>query len=135
MANAPGLAARTLWRLRCGWRLSSASSPMTTCGWPRCGRGGRALQRALVAVGGVLMDRRSRKPLHDVITAVRLGKPVAQCGFALQANAERHLRSRVQLAAVFSPDLLAATQQLMQRCHFDLREISYNYPQETVTPA
>ena len=88
----------------------------------------------LVAVGGVLMDRRSRKPLHDVITAVRLGLPVAQCGFALQANAERHLRSRVQLAAMFPLDLLAATQQLMQRCHFDLREISYDYPQETVTP-
>jgi error-prone DNA polymerase len=88
----------------------------------------------LVAAGGVLMDRRSRKPLHDVITAVRLGKPVAQCGFELQANAERHLRSRVQLAAVFPRDLLDATLLLAQRCNFSLREISYNYPQETVPP-
>ncbi len=86
----------------------------------------------LVATGGVLMDRRSRKPLHDVITAVRLGRPVAQCGFELQANAERHLRSRLQLARVFPPDLLDATLTLAQRCTFDLREISYNFPSSIV---
>ena len=86
----------------------------------------------LVAVGGVLMDRRSRKPLHDVITAVRLGKPVDQCGFELQANAERHLRSRLQLTRVFAQELLDATLRLVHRCTFNLREISYNYPQETV---
>jgi error-prone DNA polymerase len=86
----------------------------------------------LVAAGGVLMDRRSRKPLHDVITAVRLGKPVEQCGFALQANAERHLRSRMHLAGVFPQALLDATLQLAQRCTFDLREISYNFPTRVV---
>jgi len=48
---------------------------------------------ALIATGQVRMHTRSRKPLHDVLTAVRCGLPVAQCGFALQANAEHHLRS------------------------------------------
>ena len=55
----------------------------------------------LVAVGDVHMHVRSRKPLHDVLTAVRLGQPVSACGFALQANAEGHLRSRARLAALF----------------------------------
>ena len=50
----------------------------------------------LVAAGDVHMHARSAKPLHDVLTAVREGKTVAECGFALQSNAERHLRQRVR---------------------------------------
>jgi DNA polymerase III alpha subunit len=46
----------------------------------------------LVAAGNVHMHVRSRKPLQDVLTAVRLGQPVMECGFALQPNAEAHLR-------------------------------------------
>ncbi|OLP08643.1 error-prone DNA polymerase [Rhodoferax antarcticus ANT.BR] len=41
----------------------------------------------LVATGRVLMHLRSRKPLQDVLTAVHLGRPVSQCGLALQPNA------------------------------------------------
>jgi error-prone DNA polymerase len=55
------------------------------------------------------MHVRSRKPLQDVITAVRLGRPVAECGFALQPNAEAHLRARLRLAGVYPPPLLKAT--------------------------
>ena len=69
----------------------------------------------LVATGHVQMHVRSRKPLHDVITAVRVGAPVAQCGFALQANAERHLRSRARLAALYPAQWLANTMIGMRR--------------------
>ncbi|MEO5669189.1 MAG: error-prone DNA polymerase [Ramlibacter sp.] len=94
----------------------------------------------LVATGDVHMHTRSRKPLHDVITAVRVGKPVGECGFELQGNAERHLRQRKRLAETFPSDLLANTLVVMQRCKdFDLESIKYNYPRETVpdgvTPA
>ena len=64
----------------------------------------RAGERAgvpLVAAGDVHMHVRSRKPLQDVLTAVREGKTVAECGFALQSNAERHLRPRVRLAELY----------------------------------
>ena len=44
----------------------------------------------LVACGGVLMHVRSRKPLHDVLTAVGMGCTVHDCGFALAPNAEAH---------------------------------------------
>ena len=52
----------------------------------------------LVATGDVHMHVRSRRRLQDVLTAVRLGKPVSECGQALRPNAERHLRLRMRLA-------------------------------------
>jgi error-prone DNA polymerase len=87
---------------------------------------------ALVAAGDVHMHVRSRKPLQDIMTAVRLGKPVSECGFELQANAERHLRSRARLAQIYPEDVLDATLQVAQRCNFKLEEVRYNYPLETV---
>jgi error-prone DNA polymerase len=88
----------------------------------------------LVATGGVLMHLRSRKPLQDVLTALRLGKPVADCGLALQSNAEAHLRSRQRLAQLYAPDLLANTVVVADRCQFSLDELRYQYPLEAVLP-
>jgi error-prone DNA polymerase len=88
----------------------------------------------LVATGEVHMHVRSRKPLQDVLTAVRLGLPVADCGFALQRNAERHLRPRSRLARIYPPPLLARTLEIARRCRFELDEVRYNYPRETVPP-
>ncbi|PLC01727.1 error-prone DNA polymerase [Variovorax sp. RO1] len=88
----------------------------------------------LVAAGDVHMHARGRKPLHDVLTAVREGRTVADCGFALQSNAERHLRQRVRLAELYLPAMLANTLEVAQRCRFDpevIRE-TYKYPLETV---
>jgi hypothetical protein len=65
---------------------------------------GEAAGVPLVAAGDVHMHARSRKPLHDVLTAVREGKTVAECGFALQSNAERHLRARMRLAGLYLPE-------------------------------
>ena len=95
----------------------------------------------LVAAGDVQMHKRSRKPLHDVVTAIREGKSVAECGFALQGNAERHLRSRIRLANLYPAELLANTETVMDRCCFDPDEIKkhYEYPLELLgngeTPA
>jgi error-prone DNA polymerase len=89
---------------------------------------------APLATGQVRMHTRSRKPLHDVLTAVRCGLPVAQCGFALQANAEHHLRSRARLAALFTPDELAHTLVVAGRCSFTLDALRYQYPMEAVLP-
>ncbi|SEL41908.1 error-prone DNA polymerase [Variovorax sp. YR750] len=95
----------------------------------------------LVAAGDVHMHARSCKPLHDVLTAVREGRTVAECGFALQSNAERHLRPRMRLAELYLPRMLKNTLVVMGRCRFDpevIRE-NYKYPLETVgsleTPA
>ena len=97
-------------------------------------RAGAALGLPLVAAGDVHMHARSRKPLQDVITAVQRGCSVAECGFALQPNAERHLRQRVRLAGIYPPELLAATLTVAARSTFSLGEIRYQYPLETVPP-
>ena len=86
----------------------------------------------LVAVGDVHMHVRSRKPLQDVLTAIRVSQPLAQCGHALQRSAEQHLRSRLRLAQTFAPDLLAQTLDVASRCRFSLDEIRYQYPDEVV---
>ena len=90
----------------------------------------------LVAAGGVLMHVRSRKPLHDVMTAVKLGKTVHECGFALQANAEAHLRPRMRLADLYPAGLLRATLAVAARCSFSLDEIRdlYRYPVGDMVP-
>jgi error-prone DNA polymerase len=88
----------------------------------------------MVATGNVHMHVRSRKPLHDALTAVRCGKPIAQCGFELQANAELHLRSRQRIATLYPPELLANTLVIAQRCQFSLDALRYQYPMEAVLP-
>jgi error-prone DNA polymerase len=85
-----------------------------------------------VASGGALFHHPRRKPLQDVMSAVRLGTTVAAAGYALLANAERHLRSRAQLARRYPPALLAATLAIAERCRFSLAELSYEYPAELV---
>jgi error-prone DNA polymerase len=86
----------------------------------------------IVAAGDVLMHLRSRKPLQDTLAATRLGKPLAECGFALEPNAEQHLRSRGRLAALYEPAWLEHTMLLASQCRFSLDELRYEYPQEIV---
>jgi error-prone DNA polymerase len=88
----------------------------------------------LVAAGGVLTGVRRDKRLHDVMTAVRLGRTVAECGLALQASGERHLRPRERLARIYPADMLVATLQVAARCRFRLDEVRYVYPRESVLP-
>ncbi|WP_254926095.1 error-prone DNA polymerase [Bordetella genomosp. 11] len=93
----------------------------------------------IAALGLAEMHVRSRKPLHDTLTAIRLGKPVGECGYALAANAERHLRSRLQLARLHDAEALRQTLEIARRCTFNLDELRYEYPDEIVpagaTPA
>jgi error-prone DNA polymerase len=86
----------------------------------------------LVAMGDVLMHVRSRKPLQDTLTAVRLGKSIAECGMDLQPNAEQHLRSRLRLSQVYPASLLEETLKLAELCKFSLEELRYQYPKEIV---
>ncbi len=98
----------------------------------------RALSHAsglpLVAAGDVHMHLRSRRRLQDALTAVRLGKPLRECGFALHPNGERHLRGRARLAQLYPPELLAETLAIAERVTFSLDSLRYEYPQELVPP-
>ncbi|GAA0748060.1 error-prone DNA polymerase [Ideonella azotifigens] len=89
----------------------------------------------LVAAGDVHMHVRSRKPLQDVLTAIRLNTPLTECGLDLQPNAERHLRSRTRLGLSCPPDLLAQTLVVAAKCEFELTELKYTYPDEFIPKA
>jgi error-prone DNA polymerase len=93
----------------------------------------------LVAAGDVHMHVRSKKPLQDVMTAIRVGRPLTECGLDLQGSAERHLRSRLRLSYIYPPELLEETLRIADRCSFSLEELRYEYPAEVVpkgaTPA
>ena len=93
---------------------------------------GRRAGLPLIASGDVHMHLRSRRPLQDVLTAIRLNKPVAQCGHELHPNAERHLRLRTRLGQLYPPELLAATVEVAASCRFSLDSLRYEYPQELV---
>ncbi|MDP2135842.1 MAG: error-prone DNA polymerase [Sulfuritalea sp.] len=86
----------------------------------------------LVAAGDVHMHARSRRPLQDVLTALRGNTTVAAAGHALFANGEHHLRQRCALARLYPAELLAETLKIAARCNFSLDELRYEYPEEVV---
>ncbi|WP_295718720.1 error-prone DNA polymerase [uncultured Halovibrio sp.] len=87
---------------------------------------------AVVATGHVLMHRRGRKPLQDLVTAIRLGRPLTEAADQLQGNAEAYLRPRERLARLFPPAWIRETLNLVQECRFGLDELRYEYPGELV---
>ncbi|WP_206951744.1 error-prone DNA polymerase [Trinickia acidisoli] len=86
----------------------------------------------VVALGHVVMHVRSRKPLQDTMTAIRVGKSVHECGYELAPNAEQHLRSRLRLVNLYSGEALHETINVLSRCTFSLSELRYEYPDELV---
>ena len=85
-----------------------------------------------VAMGDVHMHARGRRPLQDVLTALRLRSTVFAAGHALFPNGERHLRTRLRLARLYPQALLDETLRIAARCNFSLDELRYEYPEEIV---
>jgi len=89
-------------------------------------------QYPVVCAGDVHMHCPERQPLQDILTAIRLNKPLCDVGFALFQNAEHALRPRYKLQKLFPEDWLAETLEIANRCHFDLGCLRYEYPKELV---
>ena len=86
----------------------------------------------IVATGDAHMHVRARRPLQDVLTAVRHHCTVAEAGWRLFQNAERHLRPRHALARLYQPQWMAESVRIAQRCTFALTQLRYTYPHELV---
>ncbi|MEJ0040559.1 MAG: error-prone DNA polymerase [Gammaproteobacteria bacterium] len=93
---------------------------------------GSELALPLVAAGDVHMHARERGELQDVLTAIRHNVPLAEAGWRLYQNSERHLRGKTELGRVYPPRLLAETVKIARRCTFGLEELKYEYPHELV---
>ncbi|MGD9810437.1 MAG: error-prone DNA polymerase [Sphingobium sp.] len=110
----------------------------------RAGRDARALALAqalaertgipLLALNDALYATPEVKPLHDVMTAIRLGTTVRAAGRRLAANAERHLKPPAEMARLFAaaPQAIAETQTFLSRISFTLDQLRYEYPHEPV---
>jgi len=62
---------------------------------------GEATGLPLVATNDVLYHRPERRPLQDVLTCIREGCTIAEAGYRLAANAERHLKPPQEMARLF----------------------------------
>ena len=88
----------------------------------------------LVATGDVHQHIPERRRLHDLLTCIRERCTIDTAGWRLAANAERHLKSPAQMAALFRdhPRALANAVEIAERCRFSLGELRYEYPEEVV---
>lgn len=93
---------------------------------------GQSLDLPLVADGAVYMHHPDRRMLRDTLTAIRLGRTLANLGRSAAPNSEQHLRLRERLAKLYPPTLLQATLTIADQCHFSLDELRYEYPHELV---
>jgi len=86
----------------------------------------------LVAANEVLYHTPARRPLQDILTAIRHGVPVASCGRKLKPNAEHDLKAPYAFARLFADDPAAfeRTLEIAERCNFSLKGIRYRYRSE-----
>ncbi|HIF31867.1 MAG TPA: DNA polymerase III subunit alpha [Planctomycetaceae bacterium] len=87
---------------------------------------------AVVASGDVHYHKASRQPLHDVLTATRLGLTVDQLQHNRLVNAQRHLRTKTVITQQWArcPEAIERTIEIAEHCTFSLDELRYEYPEE-----
>ena len=95
---------------------------------------GRSAGVRCVAMGDILYHAPERRPLQDVLTAIREKTTVDALGFKRERFMDRALKSPAEMERRFAlfPDAIQATADIAAACRFDLGEIRYQYPYEEV---
>jgi error-prone DNA polymerase len=95
---------------------------------------GEAVGLPLVATNDVLYHRPERRSLQDVLTCICESCTIAEAGYRLAANAERHLKPAQEMARLFRghEDAVERSLEIVERCRFSLDELRYEYPEEPV---
>ena len=90
----------------------------------------------LIATNDALYHIAERRELQDVVTCIRKGVTLNEAGRLLEANGERHLKTPVEMTALFAaaPEAMAETIRFANRIAFTLEDLKYNYPHEPVPP-
>ena len=88
----------------------------------------------LIATNDALYATPRQRPLHDVVTCIRLGLRLEDAGTRIAANAERHLKPGSEMARLFReyPQAIGQGMALLSRIDFDLEQLRYEYPHEPV---
>ncbi len=86
----------------------------------------------LLAAGGTRFHSPARRPLADVLAAIRLGTTIDALGLAATRNAEAHLKPEAEMRRLFRgfEEAVDATRDILAACRFSLRELRYEYPDE-----
>lgn len=97
-----------------------------------CANLSEVLKLNMVACNDVHMHCKSRKPLQDTVTAIRLGTSVDKLQAQRQKNAERVLKPLKILQQQYPLALLEEATYIAQLCTFNMSELRYQYPRELV---
>ena len=94
----------------------------------------RAQGLSILATNDVHYATPDRRPLQDVMTCIREKLLLKDAGYHLHANAERHLKSPAEMAALFAlwPHAITAARGVADACCFSLDELHYEYPEDPI---
>ncbi|TCU16346.1 error-prone DNA polymerase [Rhizobium sullae] len=86
----------------------------------------------LIATNQPLYHHPERRPLSDIVIAIREHVPIAEAGFLLAPNAERYLKGAREMFRLFRdyPDAIENTRTFFSSLTFSLSELEHNYPPE-----
>ena len=95
----------------------------------------QSLNIELLATNDVYYHSRDKQRLQDIMTAIRIGKPLDKVGYQLFSNGERYLKSAKQMQKLFqslrnAPRALENTLKIADMCTFSPSELRYYYPTE-----
>jgi error-prone DNA polymerase len=86
----------------------------------------------LMATNDVFMHQPERRPLSDVLSSIEHHRPIYDMGFDLSKNAERYLKSYIQMKHIMReyPETLDHAINFANALTFSLDELRYQYPDE-----
>ncbi len=87
-----------------------------------------------VATGDILYHSPERRPLQNVVSAIREKCTIDELGFRRERFMDRDLKSPAEMERRFAafPAAIQASADIATQCTFDLGEIQYQYPYEQV---
>jgi error-prone DNA polymerase len=90
----------------------------------------------VVATNGVRFATAADRPLFDVLTCIRHKTNLESAGRRLAVNAERYLKPRDQVAALFHdvPGAVAESAALADRLGYTMADLGYRFPDYPVAP-
>jgi error-prone DNA polymerase len=95
-----------------------------------------AFRVPVVATNGVRFSAPRERPLFDVLTCIHHHTDLMRAGRLLAPNAERYLKPRDEMAALFSdqPSAVARTRELADRLQYTMADLGYRFPDYPVPP-
>lgn len=86
----------------------------------------------LIATNQPLYHDPERRPLSDIVIAIREHVEISEAGFLLAPNGERYLKDSREISRVFRDyrDAVENTQLFFSKLSFSLNELKHNYPPE-----